>query len=368
MVDNQNEIILRGYRDSDEKQIAYLFYDNFPDTLEPEDICRTWLWQFKNRFSKPSGVSVAELENELVAHYAVMWFSMCCQGQSIEGAISTATVTDVKARGKGLFTKLAKKVFSDVEKDGCRIVFGFPNSQSIRGFIKYLDWFEIAKFPLLLKPVNVSPFLDKFLKNVFLSNIAGWLPNLICPWCFKLVGWPFLNRGMTIESIEKLPDSIADIWESSFASKKIAIERKAAYLNWRYREKPFGDYKIFQTLDDQQNAVGILVISVIEKKGLKIVYIMEMMAKNDNRHVYKSFLNFIDRYAKENGADAVSILCLPNNPNKWLFYRHGLVPVPRKLFPQDIHFCARVNSVDVDKDYVADAENWFITWGDLDIV
>ena len=64
MEDRSDKIVLREYENEDEKQISHLFFNNFPDTLKPVDICQTWFWQFRNDFSKPSGVSVADLDDE----------------------------------------------------------------------------------------------------------------------------------------------------------------------------------------------------------------------------------------------------------------------------------------------------------------
>ena len=369
MAKQNDEMILRGYREGDEKQISRLFFNNFPDTFDLESICKTWLWQFQNLFSKESGVSVAELCDEIVAHYAVMWFPMSYQGRRISGAVSTATVTDKKARGKGLFTKLAKRVFTEIETDGCKLVFGFPNSQSINGFIKKLEWFEIAKFPLLIKPVNFSPFLNKFLGNKPLTVFFSFFMNKVYKFGFKLFnGWGQNRSIRIVTDVEGFPEEFNKIWKSCFASSKIAVAREFAYLKWRYMDKPFGKYDIVTAVDENNEISGYMVITVAEKKGMKVVYVMEIMARDDNKRVYGKFLKYLESYARERKADAVSMLCLPNNPNKGLFYKHGFLPVPRKMFPQDIHFCARANSRDIDKTYIKDAKNWFITWGDLDIV
>ena len=139
-------------------------------------------------------------------------------------------------------------------------------------------------------------------------------------------------------------------------------------MKWRYLDKPFSDYHIVKAVNEEKRTVGVLVTALAEKKGLNVVYVMEMMALKDDSRVYEKFLAYLDILARKQGADALSMLCLPNHPCKRLFYRHGFLPVPRKMFPQDIHFCARANSPDMDRDYLAEADNWFITWGDLDIV
>mgnify|MGYP001247013112 CR=1 FL=1 len=137
-------IVLRTYREGDVDRISRLMEENYPHTLGAQVIRETWLWQFKNAFSNEKSVAVAEIGSEIIAHYAVMCFDMNYRGTRIIGALSTATVTDRSVRGKGLFRQLAEKVYADLSTEQCSIIFGFPNSQSIRGFIEKLDWFEIC--------------------------------------------------------------------------------------------------------------------------------------------------------------------------------------------------------------------------------
>jgi hypothetical protein len=186
---------------------------------------------------------------------------------------------------------------------------------------------------------------------------------------FKLLsGWGQDKDIKIILGIKSFSGDFDTIWDSSFASSKIAVARDQAYLKWRYLDKPFGNYDIVTAADENNELVGFMITAMTEKKGIKVLYVMEIMAKDENRKVYKKFLKYLETNARDKSADAISMLSLPNNANMRLFYKHGFLPVPRKLFPQDIHFCARVNSGDIDRKYVADSDNWFITWGDLDIV
>ena len=319
MAKQNDEMILRGYKEGDEKQISRLFFNNFPDTLDPESICKTWLWQFQNLFSKESGVSVAELCDEVVAHYAVMWFPMSYQGRRISGAVSTATVTDKKARGKGLFTKLAKRVFTEIETDGCKLVFGFPNSQSINGFIKKLEWFEIAKFPLLIKPVNFSPFLNKFLGNKPLTVFLSFFMNRVYKFGFKLFnGWGQNRSIRIVTDVEGFSEEFNKIWKSCFASSKIAVAREFAYLKWRYIDKPFSKYDIVIAVDENNEILGKFAIYFKYFKIAENEFTKETLLKVKNivstLFLAESYYDiellkkeFLELFRKEEDKEAVSL-------------------------------------------------------------
>jgi hypothetical protein len=188
------QITIRPCEVNDEEPIAVLLNKNFPNALAPKVILKTWRWQFRNSFSKNSGVAVAERGGDIVAQYAVMWFPMIYKGQQIDGAVSTATVTDKSVRGQGLFTKLAAKVYQDIAIAGAKIVYGFPNSQSINGFIKRLEWFEVAPFPIHIKPVDTSAYIRKIIGDNTISKLLSGRKYF--PWTyFRYLSVPTSTHG-----------------------------------------------------------------------------------------------------------------------------------------------------------------------------
>jgi len=113
---------------------------------------------------------------------------------------------------------------------------------------------------------------------------------------------------------------------------------------------------------------GYFVTYTGRKYNSNILFVMEIVAKDDKKMIYKKMLDHLDVIAREECADAVSIIFMSNNPRYWLFVKKGYLPVPRILFPQDINFSAMVNSHLMDKSYVKNSDHWYISWGDLDVV
>jgi predicted GNAT family acetyltransferase len=139
-------------------------------------------------------VAVAAVGVKIVAQYALMRLPLSYQGSVIDGAISTATVTDKRHRGKGLFTQLAETLYENVEKDGCKIVFGFPNSQSIHGFTTRLGWFEVNDFPLHLKIIDFFPFVKKYIGSRLIAGVFSTLLSFTV----KVVFQKFADYGYEI--------------------------------------------------------------------------------------------------------------------------------------------------------------------------
>ncbi|HUN55802.1 MAG TPA: GNAT family N-acetyltransferase [Smithella sp.] len=366
-MNDPDTINIRSYADGDEYGIARLMQQNFPDTPDASLIRQTWRWQFKNVFSKDGSVAVAEVNSGIAAHYAVMCFDMNYQDQTITGGVSTATVTEKSFRGRGLFTKLARYVYNDLSQSGCKIVFGFPNSQSIRGFTTRLNWFNVCPFPLHIKFIRMKPVLRKILGNHVFTKSLAWCGDHALKFIFNVINRKKKNHDIIIRRVKKIPEDMKSIWSGSFASHKIAVIRNRRYLEWRYLEKPFVKYKIYCAMMNGSPA-GYFIIGTGRKYDANILFVMEMVARDDKEEIYKEMLDHLDIAAKEECADAVSILIMSNNPMYWLFVKKGYLPVPRILFPQGINFSAMVNARFIDKSYVKNANNWYISWGDLDVV
>ena len=70
-------------------------------------------------------------------------------------------------RLKGLFTQLARLTFKLCAQEGIKVIFGFPNQNSVKGFVD-LDWETSEIMELYLIPVETIP----------LENIAEHTPLL----------------------------------------------------------------------------------------------------------------------------------------------------------------------------------------------
>ena len=71
-----------------------------------------------------------------IAYYGVIPCFMRIKGKVILAAQSADTMTHPQYRKQGLFAQLAKLTYELCEKEGIRLFFGFPNQNSLPGFIK----------------------------------------------------------------------------------------------------------------------------------------------------------------------------------------------------------------------------------------
>lgn len=90
------------------------------------------------------------------AYYGVFPCKAVVGGNVYLCAQSGDTMTHPRHRGKGLFIKLAKITYKLAKENGIRFVFGFPNDNSLHGFVKKLDWICPENFNVY--KINVFTF------------------------------------------------------------------------------------------------------------------------------------------------------------------------------------------------------------------
>lgn len=138
------------------EEIGQLFLDSFGKPLSLDQ----WRWFY---IDNPIGEPYASLyyeKGKLLGHYAVLPTLLKFQGKPFVAYRSMTTMVHPDGRGKGLFTELAKRVYSMLETGGASMVYGFPNANSAPGFIRNLNW-------TLLTPDRVFDFSG----NEILDNL-----------------------------------------------------------------------------------------------------------------------------------------------------------------------------------------------------
>jgi hypothetical protein len=100
-----------------------------------------------------------------VAFYAVIPCFIKADGNIILSAQSADTMTHPDYRNQGLFIELALHTFQLCEECGIKLIFGFPNQNSLPGFVNKLGWRRTENLDCFIIPTgNFSwdRFFNKF--------------------------------------------------------------------------------------------------------------------------------------------------------------------------------------------------------------
>lgn len=129
---------------------------------------------------------LAYADNRPAAFYGVIPCFIKHDGQAVLAAQSADTMTHPDHRGKNLFITLAGLTYGLCKAKGIRVLFGFPNQNSLPGFVNKLSWQVIAYMECFVMPVKALPLAklaNKFpvLKNAYIGFVKNKLRSQILP-------------------------------------------------------------------------------------------------------------------------------------------------------------------------------------------
>ena len=313
-------------------------------------------WQyFENNVENFVSIEYDFNSQKTAAIYATFGVKFKIDGDIHIGSQSLDTMTDVNYRGKGLFIKLAKDVYQKATNNGVALVYGFPNGSSIHGFKSKLEWEVLDPLPFLIKPLKSRYFTDKISFLKFMPNI-----NLSFARYSK-------SKQCVIREENSFPESVNEIWNSFSKDIKVAVHRDKSYLDWRYINKPFENYKIIHCYDGNNDHLGFIIYTVKGKHGGKIAYIMELIYNLEHPHAAKQLLQYAVTAIIKEKADCILSWCLDHSPNASVYKKEFFISLPEKFRPIELHFGARSFN-DSLKALIHNRKNWYLSYSDSDTV
>lgn len=220
-----------SYVQGDEAAIRALFKRSFAREMRAD----FWQWRFAENPFDELFIELAWDGDVLAGHYAVSPVVLSVDGEEWPTALSMTTMTHPDYRGRGLFTTLAASLYARMEAQGIRMVWGFPNSQSHRGFIRDLGWrdlYEVPTFSIVLT--------DSAVKRI-----------------------PQASGGVV--EVDAFDSTFDDLWTRSRRDDVVLTRRDSKYLRWRYSDHPINQYDVIAKVADGGGIDAYLVYKTYEK-------------------------------------------------------------------------------------------------------
>lgn len=350
---------MRDYREGDEEGILGLrqrvFGDLDPVRLMPE----TWRWQFCENPAGEPLIALAEDQGRIVGQYAVIPTRFRVQGREVSLALSCDTMIDPAYQRRGLFTALARRVYGRMESDGrMEAVWGFPNEASLPGFTRRLDWRLVTVFPLRVAPLRPLALLG----SVFGLKKArrGGFPPVTGP-------APPVSAavaGLEVASVGRFDEAFDDLWKRQRGLAPVIQVRDAAYLNWRYAGVPAFGYRVF-AVRSSGRLLGYMVIRCMSLMGHFVGVLTDIFPfPVRDPLTTKCLFRFAQDYCRDQGAEFMT--CLLSQGDSAFFREVGLRTVPAVLNPRQWCLAGRFGPPDAGT--LGDARQWYVTYGDTDVV
>jgi hypothetical protein len=132
-------------------------------------------------------------------------------------------------------------------------------------------------------------------------------------------------------------------------------------------ENPEAEYALY-VIERQNQIVGYIVLKCEARFGLEMGFIADMLTLPGEPDLTDGLISEAVKFFQARRMHLVSCLMLEHLPCIGSLERNGFLRMPRRLFPQELFFSVRHQSDEYDADFITDPENWYITWGDHDMV
>lgn len=356
-----DDIIIRMYKDGEEKEINDLFNSIFNEKRPVEE----WIWKFKeNPLSGINLISVAEVHGKIVGQYACL----PCLFKYKEMIVKVSYVVDnfvlpefrggVKGTQWGMFRHDCEVSVNENMAYG----MGFPNREAYiigKRFLKYSDFGSVS---VLFKRLNWRLSIEKRFPWLpqFIINTAGKFSNL----GYKiLVSKSGLKRPGTlkIRQVDSFDHEFDAFWEKVKGQYGIIGVRDKSYLQWRYR-KPGKRHEIFVS-EIEGEMVGYMVLSVRREENHIVGYVMDILVDEQVEAGPALIREALLRFLSEK-VDYVRCWMMQDKRLYETLVEHGFVARDGDQTIKGVYLI--FDSRNIEDAYIGDSRNWYITMGDSD--
>jgi len=354
--------------ESMDKEIIISVENNSPPIKEMVELAKSYYdsgeiiseeyltWQYNKNPSGYPIYSIARCDNKLIGQYLVIPFNYLYKNEQIKGTLSLNTLIHPDFQGKGLFTKLAGSTYLKCTDLNIGFTNGFPNPMSYGGFIKKLNFKEVGKCQLMLRPIRPFNFLFDFLKNNKVKH-GGDLP-------FEMTH--FENQGTEFSKLTKNDSDLYNIFWSSITHDKITINKNFDFIKWRYMDLPGRNYHLFKSVRNKK-VTSIIVLRIERVLNTNSAIIMDRYWLNDGQSDNKYLLKQVTRNLKKQKINIIVALDSNIKDRTKSLLKARFLKVPNKLLPQLIPFIYRSHHIEHDDKNLDNLKSWSFSFGDYDI-
>jgi len=303
-----------------------------------------WEWEYEANPQGPSFIRLAvdrETPEKLAGHYAVISYRLKTRDAVVAACQSLDTFTNPSFRNQGIFVELAEETFRASSASGVKFVFGFPNGNSLPGFVRKLGF--VAPFGLFF---HVRPLrLGYFTRRLRGLRRWDWLRGLRLPSAAPDAGF---------HRIPHPPADWSELARALEAQASFQVHRDLAYLRWRYLACPDRRYELFE-LRRNGRLHGFAALRIEGKTG----YLVDLAARS--RDDWEALVRASCRWLREAGAESAVTLVQPGHLlepilRRCHFYRRGACTT----------FILRALGGEPIPDEMKDPGQWFLMPGDTD--
>jgi hypothetical protein len=358
---------IKPYEDGDELHIIPLFEKVYGRPMGKTESYQHWVWEYLQNPAKPISIMLAWHGKRLVGHYAVNPVRAWAQDKELLVALSLDTMTDEDYGKRGIFSETAKCLYDQLVTNSVSFVFGFPNARSKGGFLKHLGWHIISPSAIYVHLLDVGPFIKSKTKCDYLGIAASKISGPTLRMIGKCVTKKYYDVNIEVRKENKFGTWSDELWLRCRSQHDLWIVRDLRYLSWRYDMRPEANYEIFTAWFNGKIAGYVITTSQTRNEG-RVSFILDVLADINVNGAIEALLKTAINSSMENNDAMISAMLMPASVYRSAFRKYFFIPLPERLFPQEIHFGGRRLNNKISRDIFQNRTSWHISWGDTDLL
>lgn len=231
----------------------------------------------------PAGLAVvhsARLDGKVVASFALAPKRFRVDGKQLVIGKTMDMFTDPEYQGRGLIKRCTTAVFEGAKEAGMAGWYVTPSVNSYPIFKDKWGYREDLRILFRARILRFGPLFAAMLKPAgVLGRIADGLRGLLSRRGLEL------PADYEVERLERFDHEADRLWGEVGPGYRVALERDAAYLNWRYVDNP-DDYTLLG-LRRGGLLVGIIVLTETVRRGVRCGEIVDFVCPAQDDEVLK---------------------------------------------------------------------------------
>lgn len=343
------------------EQQRELFVECFPENIGTIiEKNEHYNWKFHSfPFDKNSFEYVAKLNGELIGYYAAIPYPYQLNGRKVNAAMVCDVMTGIKARGKGVFTKLGVYSTNQFKTEGLAFSTGYPIRPEVIPGHKKAGWDFPFQIPMYGRFIKMNSFL-KQRKKAFLIPFANFALSVYHSFFYilKSSNDEFRTEVFSSKQISKINglDSFFELWKKE---NPIVLDKSTDFLKWRLGA-PEKDYTII-VLRKESQIVGYTVFRRVVKENVPCIGVIDFCILNSFKKKSGVLIQQTVQEAKKVNAELVLMMMMKHQAEKYSIKKNGFLSTP---FP--FSFIIKQFDETIDSDWLRNEKNWSLMWIDSD--
>ncbi len=315
-----------------------------------------WRWEFMDNPDGNGLIYIVEDNGRIIGHLADIPRRFYVYGEIVLGTVSVDLMVAPEYRRRGIFEKMGRYAIQRVKEKNRTFMSSFPiRPQTINGF-KKIGWIEILKLPVLIYPVRFSGILNNYLRltplSIFLAGVLRIFYDAI--FSFKERKQ---DKSVEIKEIKGIDQEFENFLNKHISIFPIIGVRDKNYMNWRYISHPTRFYTIYQAVKNGE-IKGYIILRKADLLGFNTAVIVDLLTTEID--LLYALIDKGISYGKRENVDMLCFMVPKDHYYYKIFKKYGFIRSPKSfrfmIYPQE------------DKKELFDPKNWYLTWGDTDVM